>query len=259
MSSTLVAKQLGLRIGSRTLINPLNLECHLGEFITIMGPNGAGKSTLLRLLTGFLGATEGECLLAGKSYAQWDRRQLAGQRAVMRQHNQLAFAMSAEEVILLGISQYATRRQCAILEQVVALIGCQALRDRNYATLSGGEQQQIQLARVLAQLWKEDEPEGWLFLDEPTSALDLFHQQHLLRLLHRLTRNGKLMVCAVLHDVNLAATWSDRILVMKQGSLVADGSVQQVLTESQLTAWYQAELSVIQPASSSHPIVLLNK
>ncbi|MBT0731091.1 heme ABC transporter ATP-binding protein [Rosenbergiella nectarea] len=259
MHKTLSARQLGLQIGSRTLITPLDLKLELGEFVTIMGPNGAGKSTLLRLLTGFLSATEGECLLAGKPYAQWDRSQLASQRAVMRQHNQLAFAMSAEEVILLGISQYATRRQRTILEQVVALIGCQMLCDRNYATLSGGEQQQIQLARVLAQLWKEDEPEGWLFLDEPTSALDLFHQQHLLRLLHRLTRNGRLMVCAVLHDVNLAATWSDRIVVMRQGALVADGSVQQVLTESQLTAWYQAELSVIQPASFSHPIVLLNK
>lgn len=259
MLKTLTARQLELRIGSQTLINTLDLDLKLGEFVTIMGPNGAGKSTLLRLLTGFLGATNGECLLAGKPYAHWDRRQLAGQRAVMRQHNQLAFAMSAEEVILLGISQYAIRRQRTILDQVVSLIGCQALRDRYYATLSGGEQQQIQLARVLAQLWKDKEPEGWLFLDEPTSALDLYHQQHLLRLLHRLTRGGKLMVCAILHDVNLAATWSDRIVVMQQGTLVADGPVQQVLTESQLTAWYQAELSVIQPASSSHPIVLLNK
>jgi len=259
MHNTLTASRLGLQTGTRTLINPLDLTLKLGEFVTIMGPNGAGKSTLLRLLTGFLSPTTGECWLAGKPYSQWQRKQLAGQRAVMRQHNQLAFAMSAEEVIVLGISQYTMRRQRMIVDQVVALIGCQALCDRNYATLSGGEQQQIQLARVLAQLWKEDQPEGWLFLDEPTSALDLFHQQHLLRLLHRLTRNGKLMVCAVLHDVNLAATWSDRIVVIQQGDLVADGSVQQVLTESQLTAWYQAELGVIQPASSSHPIVLLNK
>ena len=259
MDKRLTARQLTLQIGSRTVVNPLDLTLELGEFVTIMGPNGAGKSTLLRLLTGFLSATTGECCLAGKPYTQWDRKQLASQRAVMRQHNQLAFAMSAEEVILLGISHYPIRRQRIILDQVVALIGCLALCDRNYATLSGGEQQQIQLARVLAQLWKEEGPEGWLFLDEPTSALDLFHQQHLLRLLHRLTRNRKLMVCAVLHDVNLAATWSDRIVVMQQGTLVADGSVQQVLTESQLTTWYQAELRVIQPDSSSHPIVLLNK
>jgi len=238
---------------------PLDLTLTLGQFVTIIGPNGAGKSTLLRLLTGFLTPTQGQCLLGGKPYSAWDRRQLAAQRAVMRQHNPLAFAMAAQEVIQLAVSHHPIRVQRQIIEQVVALIGCQALCQRNYATLSGGEQQQIQLARVLAQLWKEGEPQGWLFLDEPTSALDLYHQQHGLRLLHRLTRTGKLMVCTVLHDLNLAATWSDRIVVMGGGALLAEGGVQEVLTAAQLTKWYQADLQVIQPAGVSHPTVLLNK
>jgi iron complex transport system ATP-binding protein len=84
--------------------------------------------------------------------------------------------------------------------------------------LSGGEQQRVQLARSLAQLWQDDGPQGWLFLDEPTSALDLYHQQQLLRLMKSLTRRGKLHVCAVLHDLNLAALWADRILLLHQGN-----------------------------------------
>ncbi|WP_241569386.1 heme ABC transporter ATP-binding protein [Rosenbergiella collisarenosi] len=259
MHSQLSARQLGLQRGALRLIAPLDLELSLGEFVTIIGPNGAGKSTLLRLLTGFLSPTQGTCLLAGKTYDQWDRRQLADRRAVMRQQNPLSFPMMAEEVIQLALSHHAPIAQRTILDQVVDLVGCHALRGRDYATLSGGEQQQIQLARVLAQLWKGGEPQGWLFLDEPTSALDLYHQQHSLRLLHRLTRGGKLMVCTILHDVNLAATWSDRLLVMGSGMLLADGPVAQVLTEAHLKQWYQADLRVIYPEHSAHPAVLLNK
>ena len=259
MYSQLSARQLGLQRGALRLIAPLDLELSLGEFVTIIGPNGAGKSTLLRLLTGFLVPTQGTCLLAGKVYDQWDRRQLADRRAVMRQQNPLSFPMMAEEVILLALSHHTPIVQHTILDQVIDLVGCHALRGRDYATLSGGEQQQIQLARVLAQLWKGEEPQGWLFLDEPTSALDLYRQQHSLRLLHRLTRGGKLMVCTILHDVNLAATWSDRILVMGSGRLLADGPVAQVLTEAHLQQWYQADLRVIHPEHSTHPAVLLNK
>lgn len=259
MNNRLTAHQISLTLNHRQLIHSVDLEFQLGEFVSLIGPNGAGKSSLLRLLTGFTAPTAGECRLAGKAYAQWDRQALAQQRAVMRQHNPLTFSMSAEEIILLGISHRANRYQQQTLEQVVECIGCHALLARNYLTLSGGEQQQIQLARVLAQLWRDEQPQGWLFLDEPTAALDLYHQQHLLRVLHQLTRPKKLMVCCVVHDVNLAATWSDRILVLRQGRLMADGAPHQVLTEQNLRQWYQAELTVSHAISRQRPVVLLDK
>lgn len=130
------------------------------------------------------------------------------------------------------------------MAEVAGLTGCGDLLDRCYLHLSGGEQQRVQLARVLAQLWRDGEPQGFLFLDEPTSALDLYHQQHILRLLHRLTRQGKLMVCTVLHDLNQASLWADRIILLHRGSLVAQGIPQQVLNTETLQHWYGAELIV---------------
>ncbi len=117
----------------------------------------------------------------------------------------------------------------------------------------------MQLARVLAQLWQDDAPRGWLFLDEPTSALDLFWQQQTLRLLHKLTRSGDFSVCTVLHDLNLASLWADRILLLHQGKLVAQGTPQQVMTEATLTRWYQAELHVTPDSESKCPYIQLRK
>lgn len=130
----------------------------------------------------------------------------------------------------------------------MAITGCLALAGRRYSALSGGEQQRIQLARALAQLWCDGAPRGWLFLDEPTSALDLFHQQHLLRLMKTLTRRGHLHVCVVLHDLNLAALWADRILLLHNGRLVSRGTPEDVLQAGTLARWYGAQVLV-----GSHP------
>ena len=130
----------------------------------------------------------------------------------------------------------------------MAITGCLPLAGRRYWALSGGEQQRIQLARALAQLWCDGAPRGWLFLDEPTSALDLFHQQHLLRLMKTLTRRGHLHVCVVLHDLNLAALWADRILLLHNGRLVARGAPEDVLQAGTLARWYGAQVLV-----GSHP------
>ena len=139
----------------------------------------------------------------------------------------------------------------------MAITGCLPLAGRHYSTLSGGEQQRIQLARALAQLWCDGAPRGWLFLDEPTSALDLYHQQHLLRLLKSLTRRGHLHVCVVLHDLNLAALWADRILLWHNGWLVAGGTPEAVLQADALAHWYGAQLHVGQHPAHAAPQVFL--
>lgn len=128
---------------------------------------------------------------------------------------------------------------------------------RRYASLSGGEQQRVQLARALAQLWCDGSPRGWLFLDEPTSALDLFHQQHLLRLLKTLTRKGHLHVCIVLHDLNLAALWADRIVLLHGGNIVAEGAPAEVLQAGTLTRWYGAEVHAGTHPTSGGPQIFL--
>ncbi|PWC10472.1 heme ABC transporter ATP-binding protein [Brenneria corticis] len=243
--NALLAHNLSYRIGGRYLTEAVSLEVNCGEIVAIIGPNGAGKSTLLRLLTGYVTPHQGECLLAGKPLSHWAPDALAKTRAVMRQHSGLAFSFSVRDVVAMGRSPYGRdRRNDDVIRRVMEQTGCWDLANRDYRHLSGGEQQRVQLARVLAQLWHPQPTPGWLFLDEPTSALDLYHQQHLLRLLKQLTRQQPLAVCCVLHDLNLAALYADRILLLHQGKLVAQGSPHQVLQTEILTRWYQADLNV---------------
>ncbi|WP_312817606.1 heme ABC transporter ATP-binding protein [Atlantibacter subterraneus] len=257
MDNCLQAQRLTLTRNGRHLVNDVSLSLEPGEFVTLIGPNGAGKSTLLRMLTGFLAPSQGECVLDGQSLNDWHKDALSRQRAVMRQNSQLAFSWPVEEIIAMGRAPWGESAKQETINQVMALTGCDSLRGRDYCQLSGGEQQRVQLARALAQLWHHDGPRGWLFLDEPTSALDLYHQQHLLRLLHQLTRAGKLHVCVVLHDLNLAALWADRILLMHQGKLVASGSPWQVLEEATLRRWYQADVRVRPHPEQNTPQVFL--
>ncbi|WP_409307055.1 heme ABC transporter ATP-binding protein [Pectobacterium sp. B1J-3] len=249
LDTSLIARHLSFQAGEHHLTKDVSLDVHCGEIVAIIGPNGAGKSTLLRLLTGYLTPQQGECLLAGKPFAQWQPNALARTRAVMRQHSGMAFAFSVEEVVAMGRTPHGRAQDNdRIVKQVMAQTGCLELASRDYRHLSGGEQQRVQLARTLAQLWHDHPTPGWLFLDEPTSALDLYHQQHLLRLLKQLTQQQPLAVCCVLHDLNLAALYADRILLLHAGELVAQGTPVEVLQTDVLTRWYQADLNV-----SPHP------
>ncbi|RLM27059.1 heme ABC transporter ATP-binding protein [Brenneria alni] len=259
-NNALVARNLSFHTAGRCLTNTISLEINCGEIVAIIGPNGAGKSTLLRLLTGYLTPHQGECLLNGRPFSQWTPTALAKTRAVMRQHSTMAFAFSVQDVVSMGRSPYGRdRHNDDIIRRVMEQTGCSDLATRDYRHLSGGEQQRVQLARVLAQLWHPQPTPGWLFLDEPTSALDLYHQQHLLRLLKQLTRQQPLAVCCVLHDLNLAALYADRILLLHEGKLVAQGSPDQVLQTEILSRWYQADLNVGQHPDYPIPQVYLRQ
>ena len=239
------------------VLRNISLTLKPGERVALIGPNGAGKSTLLRVLTGYLQPDNGSCLLNGKPLAEWSPQALSRQRAVMRQQSQLGFDWPVEEVIAMGRAPWDQKGGDTVVAQVMALSGCLPLTGRRFNTLSGGEQQRVQLARALAQLWQHGEPQGWLLLDEPTSALDLYHQQHLLRLLKQLTLAGRLHVCAVLHDLNLAALWADRLLLLHQGEIVVQGTPEEVLKADVLHKWYGAEVHIAQHPGSPSPQVFL--
>ncbi|WP_435930098.1 heme ABC transporter ATP-binding protein [Dryocola sp. BD613] len=248
MADVLQARHITLRAGARLLLDDVNLSLKAGEVVALIGPNGAGKSTLLRVLTGYQPPDDGSVSLAERPLAEWSNEALSRQRVVMRQRSGMAFSWTVEEVIAMGRAPWPADDTQRVVHEVMALTGSDSLARRDFCQLSGGEQQRVQLARALAQLWHNGQPHGWLFLDEPTSALDLYHQQHILRLLRRLALTGTLSVCIVVHDLNLAALWADRIILLHGGKLVAQGSPQQVLNEATLTQWYQAELKVF-----SHP------
>jgi len=215
------------RVGSTRILEDVSLRFRPGRFNVVVGPNGAGKSTLLRIVTGLLRPTAGEVHYDGRPVSAWPGDALARRRAVLSQHVELAFPLPAEDVVLMGRYPHfggAPRaHDRAIVDRALDLVGMADKRAQSYPTLSGGEKQKVQLARVLAQIWNEDAPREpkTLFLDEPTASLDVHYTIHLLDVAKELLQRD-CTVIAVLHDLNVAFQYADAVFVMEAGRVAAE-------------------------------------
>jgi iron complex transport system ATP-binding protein len=234
------AEAVSVRLGGRPLLDGVTLALEAGKVMAVVGPNGAGKSTLLRILAGELRPGGGRMTVAGRDLREWSARELARRRAVVSQKVALTFPMTAAEVVALGRlpwrgTEQAARDDDAVREGLrAARVGHLALRA--YATLSGGEQQRVQVARALAQLDGAAAPAA-LLLDEPTASLDAAHRATLLHLLRQLAERG-LAVLVVLHDLNEADFVADQVAVLMDGRCQALGSPAEVLRPDRLAAVY---------------------
>ena len=251
------ARLVSARAGKAILVRDVSLSVAPGEVVALIGPNGAGKSTLLRLLAGDEAPSSGEVRIAGRPLAAWAPRDLARTRAVLPQQSTLAFAFTALEVVLMGRAPHAYGGEgpddCAAARQALAIVGLEGFEERLYPTLSGGEQQRVHLARVIAQIGPGGCNERYLLLDEPTSSLDLAHQHGALRIVRRMANEGA-GVLVVLHDLNLAAEYADRIGVLSGGSLLSLGSPWRVLTREILREAFHIEARIVPaPWSPSRP------
>jgi iron complex transport system ATP-binding protein len=230
----LEAREVTVEADGTRLLDGVSVEVPPGQVTAVVGPNGAGKSTLLAVISGERTPSAGEVWLEGRRLAEWPRIERARTRAVLPQDSTLAFAFTALEVVLIGRTPHVRGAEqpadLAIARAALEAAGAADLEARLYPTLSGGERQRVQLARVLAQIW-EAPPAGarYLLLDEPTSSLDLAHQHDTLALARRFAAEGAGVV-AILHDLNLAAQYADRIVVLRNGRLIAAGSAGEVLT-----------------------------
>ena len=219
----------------------------------LLGPNGAGKSTLLRAISGDL-AYGGSVSLSGRELGEWRPEQLARQRAVMPQRVEVNFPLTVEEVVQLGRSELRAGMNDPVVDRLMDDLDIAHLRHRLVPGLSGGEQQRLQLARVLAQIM--DSPgERLLLLDECTSALDPAHQQMVLDLVRRLAKEEGVAVLAVMHDLNLAAQFADRLMLMKAGYRVHSGSAWDVLTPDLLETVYGFSARVVE-LEEGYPMVV---
>lgn len=257
---SLVAKSVGYCVDKTWLVKDINLEIAPGEMLVILGPNGAGKSTLFKMLSGEWPATTGEVILFDKPVAQWQSQGLAQRRAILPQHSSLTFPFRVEEVIRMGRTPHDTgaEKDEAIVSELLALCDLQALRKRLYPWLSGGEKQRVQLARVLAQIWpceSQKSQHNFLFLDEPTSALDIAHQHSMLKIAKSLTAQGY-SVLVILHDLNLAAAYADRVLMMHNGTSVGLGSVREVFQRELLQQVFNVDVKVIDHPERNIPWVI---
>jgi len=250
----LTATNISVRVGAKILLNELSLKLHPGEVVAVVGPNGAGKSTLLRTLSGELIPNSGAVLMNGRPLVDWDARQAARMRGVLPQSSALAFRFSVLEVVLMGRSPHR-KTHChtdneVIARQALKLTDTEALAERIYTTLSGGERQRVQLARVLAQIWEPCEGQHrYLLLDEPTSALDLGHQHAVLSIARHFADTNAAGVLAILHDLNLAALYADRIAVLHRGQLIAVGTPGQVLNSELIQRIFDYPVMI-----GSHPL-----
>jgi len=233
--------------GGATLLDDVSVAVGRGEVVALLGPNGAGKTTLLRALCGELPPAAGDVHLEGRSLSAWSPRDRAARLGVLPQSSRLVFPFTAEQVALLGRTPHVERHESARDREIAGLAlrraGVGALARRDYLRLSGGEQQGVQLARVLAQVWDAPAQGGrYLLLDEPTASLDLRLQHALLGLARQLAGQG-FGVLVSLHDLNLAAQYADRIALLRGGRLLADGAPPQVLTAERIRRVWGVEAS----------------
>jgi iron complex transport system ATP-binding protein len=247
------ARSLDVHLGGRPILRDVSVDVGAGELVALVGPNGAGKSTLLGVLAGDVAAAEGSVELDGLPIAAWGPGELARRRAVLLQQLAVAFPFRVVDVVRMGRAPWAGSATDDIDDEVVrqalATTDTSHLASRTFPTLSGGERARVALARVLAQQAQ------LLLLDEPTAALDLHHQELVLETARRRADAGDGVV-VVLHDLGLAAAHADRVVVVAEGRVVADGPPAEVLTPERLGEVYQHDIEVIRHPGTGALLVL---
>ena len=257
----LTARDLTVTVAGRDLVRDVALAVEPGTLQVIVGPNGAGKSTLLRLLCGELRPSRGSVAYAGEPVEAIPPWRLAAMRAVLPQAARLAFPFTAAEVARIGLDGIGrglgARDRAAILARALERADVAHLADRAYPTLSGGEQARVQFARVLCQMeaGRTVADRQVLFLDEPTASLDLRHQGALLDAASGLAASG-VAVVAILHDLNLAAAYADRLLVLDSGRLVAGGPPAEVLRDDLIARVFGVRWPVGRVPEGAQPFIL---
>jgi iron complex transport system ATP-binding protein len=236
--------------GRRQVIADMNLELRTNELTVVIGPNGAGKSTLLKLLTGDLKPSGGTIWFDGRSLQQWSARELAGRRAVLSQSTSLVFPFTVHEVISLGLPEgiYAQDKRI-IIQEMLHVFDLNGFEHRLFQELSGGEQQRVHLARVVCQLktGEADKPK-FLFLDEPVSNLDIKHQINVLSAVRKLL-SPQLGAFVILHDLNLAAAYADRVVIVHEGRIVSNDVMARALNNKTLSAVFGVDMHVVKSGS----------
>lgn len=258
---SIIANNLSVTIDGKKILDNLTFTCRSGEITAIVGENGAGKSTLINCLAG-VSTFEGELTLNGYPVHSLSLSELAQYRAVLPQNSSLSFPFSVHEVVRLALSLGALSHddQALIINESLALVDATQFKNRNYLNLSGGEKQRVQLARVLAQLRAHSHQESrFLFLDEPTSALDLKHQYSTLKMLRELcTKNtmrdiGSLVI---VHDLNLASFYCDKILLLDGGRLITCDTPERVLKSNTIKQTFGIDVLINDHPDIAKPYVI---
>lgn len=249
MTDLLAVRDLTYQLGNRKLLEQISFVAEAGEVLAIVGPNGAGKSTLLRMLSGEGRPSEGSVSIGGRKLEVIPQRQLAAKRAVMLQNSRVVFPFTAFEVVRLGTEGVGVglsrKDRDKLALSALSSADAEEFAGRNFLTLSGGEQQRVSFARSLAQLaaGRTLEPTQMLLLDEPIASLDVRHQLALLDHTRALARGGKVLAIVVLHDLALAHTFADRILVLQKGRLATIATRDEPLSRDLIEKIFEVSIA----------------
>lgn len=250
------AENLAVKRGPCLVLSGITLELRPGEVLGVLGPNGAGKSTLLGALNGELELAEGAVFLGEQRLSQWSGNERAQRLAVLPQSSTLDFGFRVEEVVAMGRLPHASgaQRDAEVISAALNAADAAHLTGRSYLALSGGERQRVHLARVLAQLWPGSEGQT-LLLDEPTSMLDPLHQHTTLQATQAFAAGGA-AVMVILHDLNLAARYCHRLLLLDRGQARLFGTPAEVLQAQPLRDVFGLEVLVQEHPERGHPLVI---
>jgi iron complex transport system ATP-binding protein len=259
LTPDLVVERVGVSAGKTRIVQDLSFHAKAGEVLAIIGPSGSGKTTLMKAMTGEL-PYSGGITLAGLEVGGLSPEVLAAMRGVLPQTSQISFPLNVAEVVGLGLT--SSRRERAFrarrIAEALAKVGLSGFEGRSYQELSGGEQQRVQLARVLCQVWDPLPQEGlphWLFLDEPVSSLDIKHQVQIMQLAADYAKRGGGVV-AVMHDLNLTAAFADQVLVMQGGRRLAFGARDEVMQAELLSKAYDFPLEILTRPGGGRPVIV---
>ncbi|MFD2967802.1 heme ABC transporter ATP-binding protein [Sphingobacterium bambusae] len=238
-------ESISFEINKRHLLKDITFSIRKGEMLAILGANGAGKSTLMKILCREKNPSEGRIIYNGRDMNSYSIKELANMRATLYQQNAISLAFTVQEVVLMG--RYGKSGKApelsdeVVLEETMSVCGIAHLAERSMLTLSGGEQQRVHFARVLAQIW--DCKEALLLLDEPIANMDMLYQHQTLAIANALTKKGFMVIC-VLHEINLAAQYADRVIMLKGGRKWWDGTPEEVFTAKNIFSAFGVDAQV---------------
>lgn len=240
----LTAENIHVSLGHKPVLRGIDLTAESGRMTIVIGPNGSGKTTLMRALSGDV-SFRGEAQLHGLDLARARPWELAAWRGVLPQSSSLSFPFTVREIVRLGLREGVSGYEKGVVSAALDRVDLTGFEGRMYQELSGGEQQRVQLARVLCQVWTPqiDGRARYLFLDEPVSSLDIRHQVQIMDVARDFTLAGG-GVLAILHDLNLTAMYADHVVLLKAGRVHAAGSPRDVLTSDNLSTVYDCSLAV---------------
>jgi len=246
---SLSLKSVSLKLDNRQILKDVSLEINESEIVSVIGPNGAGKSTLLNVLTGDISPDSGDINYDNKQLNKISIQERAFTRSVMSQMQTLVFNFNVKDVIEMGWlqrgnSDFSSNFSMAF-EAVTTECNVHNLVHRKFNSLSGGEQRRVHFARTLLQLWRPSQSNDprYLLLDEPTANLDLSSEMLLMNIL-KARASSNIGILIILHDLNLASHFADKIAIMKDGEIKAFGKPEEIMTDNFLTSIYEVPITV---------------